>query len=268
MSNNYECSVCIVDYDNEVHKPLVLPCSHSFCKKCLTSLQQKHCPMCRISWEHTDVNRLVFCRQLIRSEEPGTGVTCTTHKIEAIVWCEDCRKPLCKNCVVVDHKSCTYVLIEKKNDESLRLFELTAKETETLLTERINTCINRNNLKVENLQQCIAILKVHESELLRYTETLTTMRTDITQEMENLRTFSQNLLISEDNLPTIEEKIKFVLGMGNREIPAAPVDPIIPGNMIPQPPLSEPEASSTRSVFSVSSGVEFLFARTRALFTP
>ena len=206
-SSNYACSVCDRDYDQDCLKPLVLPCGHSFCKDCLTKVQPKRCPLCRHDWEEIEVDSLVFCRQLIRSEIPKAAVTCTDHNIVFIFWCKDCKKALCKACAVTDHKNCAYLLIENKNYESLKLFEMTALQAQTTMTEKIETCITRNNERLENIQASIEILKAHEIELREHRETLTAMKNNIIDEVANIKTFSADLPITEDNLTMIEKKL-------------------------------------------------------------
>ena len=241
-SSNYACSVCDTDYDLDVHKPLVLPCSHSFCKDCLIKVQPKHCPICRYNCQEIEVDSLVFCRQLIRSEEPNAAVSCTDHNIVVIFWCPDCKKALCKACAVTDHKNCAYLLIENKNDESLKLFEMTAQQAQTKMTEKIETCLTRNNEILENIQASIDILNLHEVELREHRETLIAMKNNIIDEVANIKTFPADLAIAEDNLPTIQEKIAIVEEMGNREVPPQPATPPvnvprIPAEVLPPPPI-------------------------------
>ena len=238
MSSNYECSVCETEYDRDVHKPLVLP----FCKDCLTKVQPKHCPVCLCDWEVIEVDSLVFCRQLIRSEEPNAAVTCTDHNIEVIFWCPDCKKALCKACAVTDHKNCAYILIENKNDESLKLFEMAALQAQTTMTEKIETCITRNNEILVNIQASVDVLKAHEIELLEHHETLTAMKNNIIDVVANIKTFSADLAIAEDNLPTIQEKIVIVQEIENREVPPQPATPPVnvprnPADVIPPQPI-------------------------------
>ena len=41
------CTVCHLMYDRYKHEPLVIsPCSHTFCRECITSLELKACRIC------------------------------------------------------------------------------------------------------------------------------------------------------------------------------------------------------------------------------
>ena len=73
---------------------------------------------------------------------------------------------------------------------------------------------------------------------------LTAIKNNIIEEVANIKTFSADLAITEDNLPTIQEKISIVEEIGKGEVPPQPATPPvnvprIPAEVIPLPPIPE-----------------------------
>lgn len=136
-----QCVICEHDYDIINHKPLVLPCSHSFRKDCLTQLEStnnKNCPLCRSCWSDTKVKNLVLCRQLIwvidaKSKAIPVLRMCVKHECEVLFWCHDCKVTMCKKCTISDHRVCRYVLIETKNAHLLTKLNERANNTHVFL---------------------------------------------------------------------------------------------------------------------------------------
>ena len=69
-----ECTVCLEQYK----EPKVLPCLHSYCKKCLEGLLTKqgvvwriNCPSCRISVEVSS-SKCLLCDQYATPPPNGT----------------------------------------------------------------------------------------------------------------------------------------------------------------------------------------------------
>lgn len=118
-----ECGICQHIYDEKKHKPLVLPCCHSFCRVCLEKLEEKKdksCPVCRTSWESKSVQMLQLCYQLIPETAPTISKVsldmCEEHNTKASLWCNSCDVPVCIKCVKQQHKDCDWLLIIDKYD--------------------------------------------------------------------------------------------------------------------------------------------------------
>nr|KAG5703610.1 hypothetical protein BaRGS_000995 [Batillaria attramentaria] len=135
------CPICQDLY----REPKTLPCTHTFCKRCLTghvmALQRRAhsalpasftCPLCnsqvtprdptqdRFLWARqfpTDVRLEATVAQLVakrgagqRAEEDGAS-RCHAHPgSEAELWCADHDVALCQQCAVNTHKTCSEVL--------------------------------------------------------------------------------------------------------------------------------------------------------------
>lgn len=61
------CCNCEEVYNLEERKPLLLPCSHIFCRNCLQQMKlrnEEFCPTCRSNWRGQPLDNLPFMRQL------------------------------------------------------------------------------------------------------------------------------------------------------------------------------------------------------------
>ena len=48
INTHFECSICYQVYED----PRVIPCGHTFCFNCISSITNKQCPTCRAEWSH------------------------------------------------------------------------------------------------------------------------------------------------------------------------------------------------------------------------
>lgn len=113
------CSFCLHSYNDQERRPLVLPCSHSFCQNCLDKLDSvgdKSCQSCGANWEDKLVTELVCCHQLIpvTTSDKRLVARCSEHKLEKSVWCGSCGSALCIECIELNHKTCTWYSIKRK----------------------------------------------------------------------------------------------------------------------------------------------------------
>jgi hypothetical protein len=54
MSDQLTCQVCLLSFDQNDRKPMVLDkCGHSVCLKCIESLTERKCPKCRACFDKT-----------------------------------------------------------------------------------------------------------------------------------------------------------------------------------------------------------------------
>ncbi|KAL8585087.1 hypothetical protein ACOMHN_013103 [Nucella lapillus] len=134
------CHVC-KDRFSTSRMPKLLPCHHSFCSVCITTLyltetQQRqnltpaframpsavtiHCPACRSSFVTTQENlqklptdhRVVQLMDFVRHTDRYTVTFCSKHRLQPLnFFCEPCVKPVCRDCTVLDHKENTGHLV-------------------------------------------------------------------------------------------------------------------------------------------------------------
>uniref|UniRef100_A0A4W4HG90 RING-type domain-containing protein n=1 Tax=Electrophorus electricus TaxID=8005 RepID=A0A4W4HG90_ELEEL len=118
LEENLRCSICL-----EIFKdPVVLTCSHSFCRICIertwNQKEIKECPMCRKKIKHSLINNLVlketcetFAQKKRRME--AQGVICLLHTDKQHLFCVDDQQLVCLQCVDEDHQNHNFCSISK-----------------------------------------------------------------------------------------------------------------------------------------------------------
>ncbi|XP_035390621.1 tripartite motif-containing protein 35-like [Electrophorus electricus] len=118
LEENLRCSICL-----EIFKdPVVLTCSHSFCRICIertwNQKEIKECPMCRKKIKHSLINNLVlketcetFAQKKRRME--AQGVICLLHTDKQHLFCVDDQQLVCLQCVDQDHQNHNFCSISK-----------------------------------------------------------------------------------------------------------------------------------------------------------
>ncbi|KAH3843842.1 hypothetical protein DPMN_117373 [Dreissena polymorpha] len=132
------CLVCQDRYNMTDRLPRLLPCHHAFCTKCVTSFYRKEaeyrnsmavvpssnmtfavsvtCPNCKANFittedgirQLTTDHRIVQLLDFVGTTDKQTVTYCSSHAMQAVnFFCEKCGVPICKDCTVLDHKSCS-----------------------------------------------------------------------------------------------------------------------------------------------------------------
>uniref|UniRef100_A0A7N6AV43 Uncharacterized protein n=1 Tax=Anabas testudineus TaxID=64144 RepID=A0A7N6AV43_ANATE len=100
---NLCCPVCQEVFSD----PVVLSCSHSFCKDCLKNWwRQKptqECPVCRRRSSKTDppLNRALknLCESFLQHKDQGSSeILCSLHSEKLRLFCLDHEQPVCLVC--------------------------------------------------------------------------------------------------------------------------------------------------------------------------
>uniref|UniRef100_A0A8C7Z2B5 Tripartite motif-containing protein 35-like n=1 Tax=Oryzias sinensis TaxID=183150 RepID=A0A8C7Z2B5_9TELE len=101
-SKDYCCSVC---YD--VFKdPVLLSCSHSFCRLCLTTWwteKPNECPLCKtVSQNNNPPSNLALknlCESFLQDQDQrASEVVCNSHSKKLELFCLDHKQPVCIIC--------------------------------------------------------------------------------------------------------------------------------------------------------------------------
>ncbi|XP_047737774.1 uncharacterized protein LOC108680050 isoform X1 [Hyalella azteca] len=117
------CEICEEAFTSETHKPLVLPCGHTYCHKCLLRLKKEElwCPKCRKK-HAVEISTLPVCYQLIpkdsadavieevddeEEEEEDEEQVCSEHNTVYSHWCYACKCQLCHQCFHPKHVACS-----------------------------------------------------------------------------------------------------------------------------------------------------------------
>lgn len=114
MMNNtwYECAICIEPYFN----PVVLPCGHSFCKKCIENQpNSRSCPTCLNPLPYDFLQRLPINYPLRDAVEnyisQRSEKRCDTHAEELKLYCRSCTQFVCNTCVSLSHRDDSHQII-------------------------------------------------------------------------------------------------------------------------------------------------------------
>lgn len=117
MYSELSCNICEENYDLNTRSPLILPCGHTFCSICLTSLSSNPdflCPEDRSSIS-LPLSALPKNYSLIRilSQESSSPKFCKAHKKPLDYFCSTDNVKVCSKCVVFGkHKTHDVISIE------------------------------------------------------------------------------------------------------------------------------------------------------------
>ncbi|KAF4116438.1 nuclear factor 7, brain-like [Onychostoma macrolepis] len=104
-SEELSCPVCC-----EIFKdPVVLSCSHSFCKECLQQFwrtkETQECPVCRKLSSHDPPSNLLlknlcelFLKEINESRSSGSEEICSLHSEKLKLFCLEDKQPVCLVC--------------------------------------------------------------------------------------------------------------------------------------------------------------------------
>lgn len=132
-----KCSVCHERYNLVDKSPRLLPCHHSFCFACITKCFMKEvdyrqslapmssgmpyalsisCPSCSAPFITTEEglkqltadHRIIQLIDFIGDTDKQTVDYCSNHTLQPLnFFCEACIQPICRDCTVIDHKTCS-----------------------------------------------------------------------------------------------------------------------------------------------------------------
>ncbi|KAK9978620.1 hypothetical protein ABG768_020364 [Culter alburnus] len=102
---DYSCPVCREIFNN----PVILSCSHSFCKDCLQQFWKikkiQECPVCRIRSKSEPTCNLalknlceLFLKERNESQSPGSEELCSLHSEKLKLYCLEDKHPACLVC--------------------------------------------------------------------------------------------------------------------------------------------------------------------------
>ena len=239
------CCICEEVYDLHDKKPLLLPCSHSFCHCCLQQMQLTNnqlCPICRASWEGQSVDSLPFIRQLV---EPADKIkskkdksnpkknTCVEHVADLLIWCCTCEVSLCIQCLKEQHKSCDWVQIKEKTNEMMKNLQESVDTTRAKLVEKISLVTTENDSKLADVRINIKKLRHCERIILSFARKLSTKQ----EEIMNLLEDNENIP-SDSNVEEIAITISKTLSLLDDPI----IVPTVPKCVVPECDVPEGDA--------------------------
>ncbi|KAI4879849.1 hypothetical protein NFI96_002456 [Prochilodus magdalenae] len=141
LEENLKCSICFKIFRD----PVVLRCSHSFCKACLDrawyNREVKECPLCRKTSESTPLNNIVLkdaCESLVEEQRcrvsvETRGVTCVVHNEMQQLFCVDDQQLVCMLCVALDHRDHNFCSIRKAAHDCKEVLKSSQEVLQALL---------------------------------------------------------------------------------------------------------------------------------------
>ncbi|XP_023820367.1 tripartite motif-containing protein 35 [Oryzias latipes] len=160
LQQDLSCPVCQGIYDD----PLMLPCSHSFCRRCLLRCweQTRKCPICRTKCEESQAvsNRALksacqsFLSQAVRTSDNqnrSSVEVCNIHLKPLELYCEKDEEPVCVECVPL-HSA--HRLLSLKQGESFCKQELEYKDK---IFEKKMENFKKMKLKFNNAMEYVKV---------------------------------------------------------------------------------------------------------------
>ncbi|CAG9312764.1 unnamed protein product [Blepharisma stoltei] len=166
-NDDFECKKCNGLYNNKNEIPVLLPCSHTACYKCLKSEYERkgviYCPFDGQDFDENPDNLPWDNAWMSMIDDSKSTIFCETHNLLISRYCLTDKELLCTNCLsshnshqIVDissqkiinelklKKEKTNIYIEKLRSQSEKInsYQSQAEEIELALKATINTHIN------------------------------------------------------------------------------------------------------------------------------
>ena len=191
------CGICEEVYNELNRKPLLLPCTHSFCKSCLQQMQTnngKRCPVCRNNWTGHSIDSLIYVRQLVPAADTpvpsrrGKTVSiptkvCGIHRLDIEILCNSCKTEVCKRCLQEKHKQCDWMLTEQKIEQLNEILQNSVTSTRIGLIKFFSRKSGNNRVNLLKVKDLIKELQEWEK---RFTSLETTIATEQEAAMSRL----------------------------------------------------------------------------------
>uniref|UniRef100_A0A8B9JJ21 Uncharacterized protein n=1 Tax=Astyanax mexicanus TaxID=7994 RepID=A0A8B9JJ21_ASTMX len=197
-----QCTVCCDIFT----EPVLLSCSHSFCRKCLQQVWSKgrpECPLCRrrSSKEFPPLNlALKHVCDLLRKREVkrlNAGVNCDLHQETLCLFCRNDQRPVCVSCVSsTKHKGHEFCRLTEAVQEKRKVYWVAlasqADNTEAQIKQEFAKL--HSFLRKEEAER---IAKLHQEEEQK-SQTL----------QETMQTINRKLESLSETIKTLEYKMK------------------------------------------------------------
>ena len=230
LEKEITCAIC---HCHHTH-PKVLPCSHCYCKECISSLAQRAedgkpflCPECRAETTLPDggvdglqtgyfVNRMKEVHsklEKVRSNRvsyPGAE-TCTVHHEPKIIYCYICSDVICRDCAITtchDHKrEFIRVAAPEMKEELVRRLNPLKSEQDDLSHAMEKVQIAMSDIKDQG--QCLSeeIDSFFKRQLQtierRNQQLLAEVKAEVTQKLNRLSAQEKNLSEARESIQSV-----------------------------------------------------------------
>ncbi len=175
------CPVCFEKYDLKERIPRILPCIHSLCTECVTSLTRRpdyaygqqglKCPQCRKIHQvgrqgATAFQENVYIVGFIRSMNENYN-ECKQHSRDLEFYCsaDSCKKPICSKCLLGEHKTHQVVDIEEEQQNRKAILQH-AIEYATTLKQNVSKIKTEMETLHEQTLQDIEVIRKRSKDVI------------------------------------------------------------------------------------------------------
>lgn len=232
LQQDLTCPVC----QGIFRDPVLLPCTHSFCRECLQKSWQfnKKCPVCREEFEERQAiaNRALndacdsFLKQshLRASQKRPSEDTCNLHLKPLELYCEKDEAPVCVDCVTLHS---THRLLPLKDGAPLCKRELGFKvqifekkvESYKKMTHKLSNAKGYIKYQAEQAEKQIKaeFERLHKALV---TEEVLRLKALATEEEEKTATIQELIDSTKKDITALKELIDSLKKeMGNEDLP-------------------------------------------------
>lgn len=237
LAKHLECPICLEKFKG----PKMLPCQHSYCKKCLEGLvrglgrddYEVTCPECRkitkipggdisIFPSNFLINNLLSLQD--GNEPPKTEATCAKHDGEPLkLFCQTCEQPICRDCTIIDHHDHRYSFIKHlfvaEKEKTLKLVQESRAAISALESTVETVGIQEGKLEENSrkVQKCIDSFINTQIEILKAQgeHLKTELQKPILNQEDVFQTQKDSLFLSLGCLKSSVEFIEKALSGGN-----------------------------------------------------
>lgn len=232
LQEDLTCPVCRGIFQD----PVLLPCTHSFCRECLQRSFQlnKKCPVCRDVFEQEQAisNRALSsaCETFLKQSnwrsnwKRPSGDTCNLHLKPLALYCEKDEEPVCVDCVTLHNTHKLWSLREgapmckKELSFKVQIFEKKV-ETYKKMTHKLGKAVEyiKYQAKMAEEQIKVEFERLHKALVTEQALRLKALATEEEQKIADIQELIKNTNKDIADLNKLSDTLK--KEMGNEDLP-------------------------------------------------
>ncbi|MBN3303501.1 TRI13 protein, partial [Amia calva] len=230
LEEDLTCPICCCLFED----PRVLPCSHSFCKKCLEGILEGSrspawrppfkCPTCRKETSHNGINSLQSNYALRGIVEKYNAIKhtprmalCRTHSGQPLnIFCSTDLKLICGFCATTgQHKGHTFCALEDAYEQEKAAFDELSQSMESWRSADVLSCLESLEASKKKALQLVSRDSQRVTEYFdKLIHTLEQKKNEILSDFETLKLVVMQTFDPEINkLRTVLEEQRRALGI-------------------------------------------------------
>ncbi|XP_071512780.1 uncharacterized protein [Panulirus ornatus] len=208
------CWVCAEEYWTGVREPLMLPCGHTFCRQCISSLIQARrveCPVCRRKYPSLSVNNLPKNFAVLNiALNKNTIEPCIVHGDPLRFWCVDCEERGCGECMFEAHPKDQHHVI---NDRA------TLKEKKEFMRTQVNELFQVVREEMGRREASFRSCRASIVKLMKQSRDVNSMEKELRDMLNEINTVAGLVTVNalEAKLQLLKQKIHVTVARLNEE---------------------------------------------------